>query len=140
MNGRKVARNLANVCTKCAQSFAVKIDAQGAPETQKKRVKNAISATSGFHNRKRQEAAGFLWKYGGMVASGMGTGFLPYLTEVLRGPRFGAMLGSLGASSFVRRWIKVGRFFFNCRFLWYHIGYQVKQRALIVDIDFLGYC
>ena len=48
INGQGVARNLADVYTRCARSFAVKIDAQGAPETQKTR-QNAISATSGFH-------------------------------------------------------------------------------------------
>ena len=39
---------------------------------------------------------------------------------------------------------KVGKskavFFFSYHFLWYNIGYQVKQRALIININFLEYC
>ena len=61
INGQMISQNLANVCRKRAQSFAVKIDGQGAPETQKNASKMPFRPLPVFitgNGKKRQDFYG----------------------------------------------------------------------------------
>ena len=79
-----------------------------------------------------------IWGHGRL---GNGHGLPPVPYGSLTRASFWRNVGIFGGVIICQEVDKSGAvFFLIVVFLWYHIGYQVKQRALIVDIDFLGYC